>query len=88
MKLSKTFEKFRNHQLQVIVLWCEVHSRKEIVDIPYEDFRADLYINHKFVADISHVLSNAGVFITMVESEDWEKLYNEQTGVELYERQD
>lgn len=81
MKVIKRFEKFRNNQLQVIELSCEVKNRKQIDEMSYDDFKADLYINHKLIADISHVLSNAGVFTEMVDVQDWEELFEEQHGL-------
>lgn len=78
MKLIKTFEKFRNKQNQVIELSCEVSSKEDTRDLAYDDYRADLYINGKFIADISPVLDAAGLFTDMVDSVDWEQLYAEQ----------
>lgn len=76
-KLTKTFEKFRNNELQVIELTCDVKSMADVDDLSYDDFKANLFINHQFVADISHVLDDAGVFTDMVDSTDWHKLYAE-----------
>lgn len=80
MKIIKRFEKFRNNELQVIELSCEVKNRKQINDLGYDDFKADLYINHNLITDISHVLSDAGVFTEMIDAEDWEAMYEEQHG--------
>lgn len=85
MKLSVTFEKFRNHELQVLVLWREVKRKKDLENDSYEDFKADLYINHKYIADISHVLSDVGVFTQMVDDIDWQELYAKQIPEEVYE---
>lgn len=80
MKLVKTFEKFRNHQLQVIELSCEVNRKSDLDDLPYEDFKANLFINHKLVAEISNVLDAADVFVKMIDDIDWFELWNEQYG--------
>lgn len=77
MKLIKTFEKFRDKQLQVIELTCEVSDRSDIDDLAYDDYKANLYINRRFVADISHVLDAAGLFTDMVDSVDWDRVYAE-----------
>lgn len=77
MKLIKTFEKFRDKQLQVIELTCEVSDRSDIDDLAYDDYKANLYINRRFVADISHVLDAAGLFTDMVDSVDWGQVYSE-----------
>lgn len=77
MRISKFFEKFRGSQLQVIELWAEANSREEAANLGYDDFKADLTIDHRFVADISHVLSDAGVFTEMVDAVDWEEVYCE-----------
>lgn len=77
MKLIKTFEKFRNKQHQVIEVSCEVSSRDDINDLAYDDYRADLFINGKFIADISNVLDDAGLFTGMVDGIDWDEIYSE-----------
>jgi SepF-like predicted cell division protein (DUF552 family) len=77
MKLIKSFEKYRKHQLQVIEVVCEVSSREDINDLSYEDYQVNLFINHKFVADISHVLDDAGMFTEMVDKIDWEEIYQD-----------
>lgn len=79
MKLIKTFEKFRNHQLQVIELTCEINFKVDIEDLGYDDFKANLFIDRKYIGDISHVLSDAGVFSDMVDSVDWFALYSAQS---------
>lgn len=77
MKLIKTFEKYRKHQLQVIEVVCEVSSRDDIDDLSYEDYQVNLFINHKFVADISYVLDDAGLFTGMVDGIDWHEIYQD-----------
>lgn len=78
MKLVKTFEKYRKHQLQVMEVSCEVNSKEDIGDLSYEDYKVDLFINHKYVADISYVLDAAGLFTDLVDGIDWNELYAEK----------
>ena len=77
MKLTKSFERLRNKQNQVIELSCEVSTRNDIDDIPYDEFKADLFINGKFVGDISPVLDNADVLVKMIDDVDWFEIYDE-----------
>lgn len=77
MKLTKTFERLRNGQNQVIEVVCRVNSSDDIDDMSYDDFQANLYINGKLIGDISPVLDNAGLFTDMVDSIDWHELYHE-----------
>lgn len=77
MKLIKTFEKFRNKQHQVLEVSCDVPSHDDIDDLAYDDYRADLFINGKFIADISYVLDDAGLFTDLVDGIDWNELYRE-----------
>ena len=77
MKLAKSFERLRNKQNQVIELSCEVNSRNDIDEIPYDEFTANLFINGKLIGDISPVLDNAGVFTEMVDDVDWFEIYDE-----------
>lgn len=78
MRLIKTFEKYRKHQLQVMEVACEVNSRDDIDDLSYEDYQVNLFINHKFVADISFVLDDAGLFTDLVDKIDWHEVYAEK----------
>ena len=75
MVLVKTFEKLDKGKLEEIQLTCEVNSPDEIDELSYDDFQANLYINHRFIADISPVLANAGVFQNMVDEVDWHREY-------------
>jgi hypothetical protein len=82
MKLTKTFEKYRHNQLQVIELNCEITNEKDIDELSYDDFEANLIINRKKIADISYVLGAAGVFVQMIDDVDWHKEFVAQ----VYER--
>ncbi len=82
MKLSKTFEKYRHNQLQVIELSCEIKSEEDIDELAYDDFEAYLFLNGKKIADISYVLDTAGVFAKMVDDVDWHREFYNQN----YER--
>lgn len=75
-KISKTFEKLtRNHQLQVIELVADISDSDEAGQITINDVSANLYINHKFIADISPVLSTTPAFENMVDDINWDELY-------------
>lgn len=78
MKLIKTFEKYRKHQLQVLEVSCTVNSKEDIDDLQYSDYEANLYINHRFVSDISFVMDDSGLFTELVDKIDWHELYNEK----------
>lgn len=80
MKLSTTFEKtFRKVdgtiQNQELVIWAQANSKQEAEELNYDDFKMDLYIDGKYIADISYVLAKTNAFDTLIESEDWAKLY-------------
>lgn len=80
MKLSTTFEKtFRKLdgtiQNQELVIWAQANSKQEAEELSYDDFKMDLYIDGKYIADISYVLAKTNAFDTLIESEDWAKLY-------------
>lgn len=81
MKLIKSFEKYRSHQLQVMEVTCEVNSKDDIGDLSYQDYQVNLFINHKFIVDISHVLDNAGLFTDLVDSIDWHEVYAETMAI-------
>ena len=75
-KISKTYEKLtRNHQFQVIELVTDISDRDEAGQITINDVKANLYINHKFIADISPVLSTTPAFENMVDDINWDELY-------------
>ena len=75
-KISKTYEKLTNkHQLLVIELVADISDRDEAGQITINDVKANLYINHKFIADISPVLSTTPAFENMVDDINWDELY-------------
>ncbi len=78
MKLVKTFEKFRNNQLQVMEVTCKVNSYDDIDDLAYGDYEVNLYINNKYVGDISHVLDDANLLIGLIDSIAWHGIYADQ----------
>ena len=78
MKLTKTFEKYRHNQLHVIELSCEIKYEEDTEELSYDDFEAYLFINSRKIADISYVLSAAGVFVNIVDDVDWHKEYDQQ----------
>jgi hypothetical protein len=78
MKLTKTFEKYRHNQLQVIELGCKINDEADIDELSYDDFEAYLFINGKKIADISYVLDAADVFAKMVDDVDWHREFDRQ----------
>lgn len=75
-KISKTYEKLtRNHQFQVIELVADISNRDEAGEITVNNVEAHLYINHKYIADISPVLSTTQAFEDMVDDINWDELY-------------
>lgn len=77
-KLIKTFEKLRDNKMQVIHLTSKsVWTSRQVEELGYDDFEANLFINNKFIADISPVLCDAGLFTDMVDSVDWSEMYAE-----------
>lgn len=81
MRLTKTFEKYRQNQLQVMEVTCEVNSKDDIGYLSYQDYQVNLFINHKLIGDISHVLDNAGLFTDLVDSIDWHEVYAETMAI-------
>jgi len=75
MKLKKTFEKFTKQQLQVLEISCTANSIMEAEELNYNSFEVNLFINHKFIADISPVLDKTPVFTDLVDSVDWVELF-------------
>lgn len=76
MKLNKIYEKYRRqrdgrYQLQVIDLWAEAKTIEDAEELDVSDFNADLYIDGKFICDISFALDNAEVLSEMVYQTDW-----------------
>ncbi len=78
MKLTKTFEKFtKQHGLQVLEVSCTVDNLKQAEEISYNDFEINLYINHKFIADISPVVDKTPIYTDLIDSINWVELYNQ-----------
>ncbi len=78
-KITKTFEKLtRNHELQVLEISATVNSHDEAAELGYQDFEVNLFINHKFITDLSPVLDQTPVFTDMIDSVDWVSVYQEQ----------
>lgn len=77
--LIKTFEKVnkKTHQLQVLEITATVNSLEEAMNLGYNDFEINLFINHKFIADISPVLDQTGIYNDLIDSIDWVWLYVE-----------
>jgi hypothetical protein len=79
-KIAVSFEKTTKDgegkfQHQELIISAEANSREEAENLSYNDFRFDLFINGKFIADISHVLAKTNVFEDLIDGEDWAKEY-------------
>jgi len=81
MKIQVSSQKFRpikrggkqNHQ-QEIIISCDVNDRHELMDLKTEDFDISLYIDGKFVIDLSYILaeSNYSAYLHFVEDINWQ----------------
>jgi hypothetical protein len=83
-KLSKTFEKsirLKKGDIQNQLLIISVEADSDGTLNSYDDVIAELVINVKVVAEISSLLYEAGVFINLVDSIDWEEQANIQDDV-------
>jgi hypothetical protein len=83
-KLSKTFEKsirLKKGDIQNQLLIISVEADSDGTLNSYDDVIAELVINGKVVAEISSLLYEAGVFINLVDSIDWEEQANIQDDV-------
>lgn len=85
MKLITNYEKSielkdGSIQHQVIeIVSKEVDSKQDVEELGYEDFEINLYINNKFIADISHVISkNKETWMKLIDSTNWVNAYAEQ----------
>ncbi len=80
MKLQVSFQKYRpigsggKHQQQELIISCEVESREELFDMPYEKFDVDLYINGKHNCNLSYILpkANEEAYQKLIDDIDWE----------------
>lgn len=79
-KLTHTFEKVdkKTHQLQVLEISAIANSRDEAENLNYNDFKIDLFINHKHIADIGPVLATTDVYKDLVISIDWVSIYHQE----------
>ena len=81
MKLQVSSEKFRpikrggKNQLQQLIISCEVESREELFDIPYEKFDIDLYIDGKHHCNLSYILpeANEDAYQKIIDDIDWQQ---------------
>jgi hypothetical protein len=80
MRLQASFQKFRplkqggKNQLQEIVISCNVSSPREAYDLSHEHFAIDLYIDRKYIGDLSYILAevNDEAFREIIDSIDWD----------------
>ncbi|MFD2921982.1 hypothetical protein ACFS6H_19840 [Terrimonas rubra] len=77
--LVQVYEKFQNHQLQVIELVAEANTREAAAELGYNDFKANLYIKGKFIADISPVIATSEAWEKMIDETDWVEKFREAT---------
>lgn len=75
--LYKKETKLPNGTLQNQVLEISVVARnmEELRNLSYDDFVIDLFIDGRYIADISHVLGKTPVFIELIDSTDWEQVF-------------
>lgn len=79
MKITKTFEKLtRNNELQVLEISATVYSHDEAAELGYQDFEVNLFINHKFISDLSPVFNQLPYYNDLIDSVDWVSVYQEQ----------
>lgn len=79
MELKKVYEDYtKDHQLQVIEVVADVNSEEEAATLGYEDFQINLYINHKYIGDISHVLAKTDAMVALIDETDWLEMYCNQ----------
>lgn len=78
MILTKTFEKFHNGHNQVLEITAKANSRAQAELLGYDDFSINLYIDNKFIADISPVLAKTDVYCNLIDSINWVEMYAEQ----------
>jgi len=62
----------------VITETIKAASHDEAAELGYQDFEVNLFINHKFITDLSPVLDQTPVFTDMIDSVDWVSVYQEQ----------
>ena len=90
-KLSETFEKSiklpdGTIQHQVLVISAEANNREEAAALGYDDFKMDLFINGKFIADISPVIGKTEGFEKIVDETQWEeKFYTRKVNITIHE---
>lgn len=80
-KLTKTFEDFKNGQLQILQLCCEASSHQDLDNNSYDDYTLNLYINNKFIAEISRLFDDTELFTDLVDNVDWHELLNVEVTV-------
>lgn len=71
MSFKKTFEVFKNKKHQVLEF--DLQSN-DATGFSYDDVKVNLFVDGKFVAEISDLLDKASVFIDAVDSIDWQEV--------------
>lgn len=78
-RLTQVFEKAvrtgNSFQQQELHITSEADENGTIGE--YNQIQANLFINEKFIADISHLLDKANLFVEIVDSIDWAGLAKE-----------
>ncbi len=72
-KLIERFEiqiKLPNGNTQLQILELEVDS-SDGEDFSYEDVKINLYLDNRFVGDISHVIGKTEVYNDLIDSVNW-----------------
>lgn len=76
VSFEKTFRKLDGTiQNQELVIWAQANSKQEAEELSCDDFKMDLYIDGKYIADISYVLGKTNAYEELIDHEDWGKLY-------------
>lgn len=74
MKLYHQIGK-KNQVIEIVS--SPVYSRDEAADLNYNDFKANLYIDSKFMAEISDLLDKCDAWMDIIDSVDWEEMFVE-----------
>lgn len=90
MKLQHVFESRRTNQngqpeQQTLILSAEANSRREAEELNYEDFKLELFVNGKFIADISAVLAQTGVYNDLIDRQKWEEKFSNKMRIVVHE---
>lgn len=73
--ISKTFEKTTKAGFHYLIdINADLNEGEKPNEVPYENFKANLYINGSFIANIAPVLSKMDSFDNILD-EDWSESF-------------